>query len=448
MQAALRLAFFLTSSILFCKCLGASGPGVGQSDSYLNFGTKTSYFINADLDTSPISVPGCQPAMFWFLARHGTRNPGDDDINQMASRLPNLRNLIVSAWENGNGAMDEATIESFKEWTFDLVAEDDSLLTESGEREHEEMGSRWRKRLDAVLEDSEKVLVRATNKQRTRESGRFFLKGVFGRDVEVPPSPDIEDDLLLKFYDNCDKYKEEVAHNNATIAEVYKREESTDYLAMIDEVSIRGGVGFTAGDVDLLWNICRFEMAWWPESKSPWCKLFSEINLKIIEFRDDLKYYYKDAYAHDISWQMTQPLFHDIFQQFSSARSGQNNHTSALYFAHSETVQPFLAGLGLFHDSEDLLASSWPSLDHQWRTSPIASFASNTGLVLLQCQAPMVCLGEDCWEAVEEEWRVMALHQERRVVLPPCGKEICGLDVFMDFYMDLEQLDFDDICKV
>ena len=188
-------------------------------------------------------------------------------------------------------------------------------------------------------------------------------------------------------------------------------------------------------------------MAWWPESPSPWCKLFSETNLKVIEFCDDLRYYYEDAYAHDISWKMTQPLFHDIFQQFSSARAGLNNYTSSLYFAHSETVQPFLAGLGLFHDSEDLVASSWPSLHHQWRTSSIGFFATNTGLVLLQCEAPRVCLREGCWE-VEEEWRVMGLHQERRVVLPPCGEEICGLDVFMDFYRDLEKLDFDGICKI
>jgi len=299
--------------------------------------------------------------------------------------------------------------------------------------------------LDSLLSDSDKVHVRATNKQRTRVSASFFLKGVFGRNVEVPPSPDIEDDILLKFYDNCDKYIEGVKTNEEARAEMHKLEKSEDYLDMIKEVSLTGGVDFTLSDVDLMWDICRFEMAWWPHNSSPWCQLFSENNLKIIEFREDLKYYYLDAYAYEITTKMTQPLFQDIFTQFSSVRAGVNNHTGTLYFAHSETVQPFLAGLGLYHDPSDLLASSWPSLHHQWRTSPIASFATNIGLVLMQCQFPKLCLQEECWH-LEEEWRVMALHQERKVILPACGEDVCGLDEFMEYYRELEQLDFDNIC--
>ena len=33
---------------------------------------------------SPLELAGCQPVAFWNLARHGTRNPGDDDILEMA----------------------------------------------------------------------------------------------------------------------------------------------------------------------------------------------------------------------------------------------------------------------------------------------------------------------------------------------------------------------------
>ena len=67
--------------------------------------------------------------MFWNLARHGTRNPGDDDILEMADILPNIRDLILNSWEEGLGEMEEEEIVRLLEWQFNLSVEDDSLLT-------------------------------------------------------------------------------------------------------------------------------------------------------------------------------------------------------------------------------------------------------------------------------------------------------------------------------
>ena len=68
--------------------------------------------------------------MFWSLARHGTRNPGDDDILDMAERLPVLRDQIVAAHEEGKGSLGEEEIIRLIEWTFDLEVEQNDLLTE------------------------------------------------------------------------------------------------------------------------------------------------------------------------------------------------------------------------------------------------------------------------------------------------------------------------------
>ena len=75
-------------------------------------------------------MEGCKPALFWNLARHGTRNPGDDDILEMQQRLPSLRDQIVATWEEGGGAMEEEEIFLLMDWTLGLQVEDDSLLTE------------------------------------------------------------------------------------------------------------------------------------------------------------------------------------------------------------------------------------------------------------------------------------------------------------------------------
>ena len=68
--------------------------------------------------------------LFWYLARHGTRNPGDDDILEMAEMLPVLRDEIVAAHEEGRGGLGEEDIVRMIEWSFDLEVEQNDLLTE------------------------------------------------------------------------------------------------------------------------------------------------------------------------------------------------------------------------------------------------------------------------------------------------------------------------------
>ena len=70
----MKLLFFI--SLCFSQSLiSAELSGTGDP-----FGTKTSYFKVANTDDGVLEVDGCSPAMIWILARHGTRNPGDDDI--------------------------------------------------------------------------------------------------------------------------------------------------------------------------------------------------------------------------------------------------------------------------------------------------------------------------------------------------------------------------------
>ena len=111
------------------------------SDPYLLFATKTSYFTVDNEDTEPIQiegkimfdhrkniswhllwpifgqvrwhlekwksivlyVSGCRAKSFWLLARHGSRNPGDDDISQMEIRGPEIQAAILDNHQHGKG---------------------------------------------------------------------------------------------------------------------------------------------------------------------------------------------------------------------------------------------------------------------------------------------------------------------------------------------------------
>jgi hypothetical protein len=146
-----------------------------------------------------------------------------------------------------------------------------------------------------------------------------------------------------------------------------------------------------------------------------------------------------------------------------------------------------MTALGLYRDHEDLLASDWgtPREEHKWQVSRIASFATNVGIVVFECEANEgrdkgskdklklkdsleddVSSEEDKSKSLEKdrsseedessyevnsqpsEWKVMLFHQEKTVSQPACGKEICTLDEFVETYSHLAGLDFDTVCNI
>ena len=48
-------------------------------------------------------IAGCTAKSFWLLARHGTRNPGEDDISLMEIKAPDIQQAILENYENGRG---------------------------------------------------------------------------------------------------------------------------------------------------------------------------------------------------------------------------------------------------------------------------------------------------------------------------------------------------------
>jgi len=84
------------------------------------------------------------------------RQPGDDEILEMTTLLPELRDRIVAAADAGEGSLTFLEVKDLKNWTLDLSPDDDKLLTDSGKLEALEMGKRWKQRLPNFLGDQNK----------------------------------------------------------------------------------------------------------------------------------------------------------------------------------------------------------------------------------------------------------------------------------------------------
>ena len=153
--------------------------------------------------------------------------------------------------------------------------------------------------------------MRSSLKSRCIESGVSFLEGLFPGQNSLPLIQ--LDNHLLRFYDECDKWKVEVGDNEATYSEARALEEMEAWREMEDRVKKMAGVEMTSELVRLTWDICRFERAWQHHLETQqypvWCSLFTQPDLDIFQFSEDLKYYYDNGPVYNITSRMTQPLF-------------------------------------------------------------------------------------------------------------------------------------------
>ena len=132
----------------------------------------------------------------------------------------------------------------------------------------------------------------------------------------------------------------------------------------------------TLKELEAIWVGCNFGQAWQPQKLSPWCGVLTEYQRQLLEYRENLEYFYVDSYGHYLNYEQSCVLIQDLFESF------ENSRNATLYFTHSGAILKFLAYLNVEkpkiyprHDNFDLA--------HKWTTSHFDSFASNVAFLLL-----------------------------------------------------------------
>jgi len=71
----------------------------------------------------------------------------------------------------------------------------------------------------------------------------------------------------------------------------------------------------TPETVVLLYGVCSYETAWsGGKTISPWCNIFSELDLQVLEYHQDLDYYWKDGYGNELNLQIACPTLQDLLE--------------------------------------------------------------------------------------------------------------------------------------
>jgi len=179
-----------------------------------------------------------------------------------------------------------------------------------------------------------------------------------------PPEPNRR---LLAFYNICAEYKKAIFQGKKTkkdLTALFSSYELPGVKKMVGPVNDRLGYRnktLSSKSVKLMWDICRYEMSWFPEHQPlekefnssssshhwPWCAVFTEKEMKILEDNEDLFYYHQDGYQHNVTSAMTVELLKDLL---ASAEGKELPQQGKLFFAHSETFLPLLVALGVAKD--------------------------------------------------------------------------------------------------
>lgn len=390
-------AFF--SLICCCYCSTSHICKGVEDDTPVNrLSSKTAYF-NAEKDEShwenfKKEVWGCTAQQMWLLTRHGTRFPTQTDMGRMMNVLPSLSQQIEVNHRQGRGCLNEEDLSQLGSWFPPYGPRDKEQLHEIGYDELFSIGEYWRDmfpHLYNVTYDPARFKVDFTVKNRTGQSAYHFLRGMFGEDavgnIELPQP--YNPNFILRFYKACPRWLREVYKNGETYKERKLFEKTEEFQSVAHAVSARLGFmhPLTPGEIESIYDECRYETAWWPSRKSAWCSAFSSYDFEVMEYHQDLKYYYEDSYGHPLNSKTACRTLSDLYNHFRMTISKEDAKPQGIfYFAHDKTIFKVLASVGLYRPSQHLKHDNFAELrNRKWRTSFLSPFSANVAFVLYRC---------------------------------------------------------------
>ncbi|XP_021920643.1 multiple inositol polyphosphate phosphatase 1-like isoform X2 [Zootermopsis nevadensis] len=407
---------------------------------YVMFSTYTPYELVHENSDDPVSIPKCKPIQFWILSRHGTRYTDVDGINDMWS-LIDFRDQIINNYKNGWGALCAEDVDNLKKWTPQAVSTVSMNLTPQGYKDAYNLALRYKSKFPSLLNqsyDPDKFEVKFTESQRTTLTAFAFIDGIFGSTVDVQLPQPISPDPLLKPSDYCTAWINEV-HDNPDIKKEYNAFKKGPEIEEVTRiVSKRLGFGSSIGfdNLDLIYTICRFEKAWNVYNISPWCAAFSEDDLKVLEYKEDLDSYYKRGFGTEMNKLVGCPLAKDFIDRFRKLENWEKQPAGVFYFSHDTDMQLFFTSLGIGEDERPLTHSNYASMGNRnWRTSLLTPFASNFVAIFFKCDEG-------------EPFRVQFHLQEKLLKLKGCKDDkwgLCDWSVFKQNYGSISKtcnLDF------
>ncbi len=355
------------------------------------FSTRTAYDMSRGQNIDISNVSTCNPSKFWLLGRHGTRLPSVLDLGRILEHNERLHRDIVSNYGNGRTSLCASDWNLINQWMFNpnVTLEVNMNLTASGWNELEGIAQRYQSLFPTLLPSTyspNDYYFRATDTQRTIASLQAFADGLFGvngfEQVEFEDIP--EPDYLLRPHYYCELY------NNVTARRVEQNAfiDGPEYQEMLTQVSAKLGFhgSHTLRDVEVLTlaSICQFEQIWNLNSTSPMCAAFSIANHHVLEYFQDMDYYYRTGYGYanyrPLFENLNCHLMQDLLSHLQS--NGENDHKARIFNTHLAVLQFLYVTFGAFDDPIPLTRHNFAQQTfRQFRSSVLVPMAANIAII-------------------------------------------------------------------
>ncbi|XP_045898333.1 multiple inositol polyphosphate phosphatase 1-like isoform X2 [Micropterus dolomieu] len=253
-------------------------------------------------------------------------------------------------------------------------------------------------------------------------------------------------DALMRFFDQCTRFVQEVDNNPSALSEVDKFKQGPEMRRVQEKIADRLRVPYSLITHDMTqaaFYLCAYEFAI-KAANSPWCQLFDEEGAKVMEYASDLREFWKRGYGYDINSKSSCALFHDVFSRLDKAASEINSgqqvtEAVTVQVGHADTLLPLLTLLGFFKDNVTLTSTNYATqAKRSFRTSHMLPYAANLLLVLYDCG------GGDL--------RLQPLLNEKPVTFPGLTDQRASIPLYQDVrghYSDLlKGCDFETECQL
>ncbi|XP_077482535.1 multiple inositol polyphosphate phosphatase 1b [Stigmatopora argus] len=399
-------------AVVFLLLLSRRGCSPADAPDFAaHFGSKTRYEDSAAhrrmLLLSPPPPPpellddrSCSPMHLTAVVRHGSRYPTAKNIRTIR-KLSDLMASSRGAGPEGDGDLDAARWRDvLRRWDMWYTDDMDGQLAAKGREDLRNLASRLAEAFPTLLgEESLRgggggLRVLTSSKRRCVASAEAFQEGLHRRANVTPVSyRQRVDDGLLRFFDHCRGYVERVEKNSTALREVHKFKDGPEMAALTRKAASKLGLPDGVLTPDLLeaaFYLCSYELAV-KSLHSPWCFLFDRDDAKVLEYKCDLKLFWKRAHGHAINLLASCPLFHHIFRTLDKAGRPRRStepapEPASILVGHAETLLPLLGLLGLYKDETPPTADNFRlQQGRQFRSSLLVPYAANVVLVLLDC---------------------------------------------------------------
>ncbi|PWA77035.1 Histidine acid phosphatase, eukaryotic [Artemisia annua] len=413
------------------------GKGINENE-FVLLSKKENEFVSAKVPDQ------CTPIHLNLVARHGTRAPTKKRIRDLDTLSSRLKELLQNAKETGSSL--EKVPNWLPKWSSPWKGKiRGGELISQGEDEMYHLGKRIMERFQGLFTDEyhpDIYQIRATQIPRASASAVAFGMGMFSGKGELGAgkhrafsvlSESRASDIMLRFHDCCRNYKAYRKHQEPA---VHKLKEPV-LNEITSSLGARYGLNFTVKDTSTLWFLCKQEASLLGITDQA-CGLFSQDEVKLLEWTDDLEMFIVKGYGNSLNYRMGVPLLDDVILSMENAiKAKEEGHAPGSYekarlrFAHAETLVPFSCLIGLFLEGseydqiqreEPLTYPPKPPQKRTWRGSTVAPFGGNNALVLYSCSGNNT-----------SEYYVQVLHNEQPIPMAGCGgTDFCPFEVFKE----------------